>query len=113
MAIIKERVYSLINEYSFDEILYAYSEIKHNMSLSKEAKNYYKNYGKVLNIECIAVELSRIYLGSDVYADRFVSPAITINKSFDNIEIKNLSKIIPEDIKKRCINIANEIKENN
>lgn len=110
MAIIKERIERLKKEYSFDEILYAYSEIKHNMSLSKGARNYYKNC-EGLNMECIAIELSKLYLGSDEYAAGFISPAITINESFDNIEIKNLSKIIPEDIQKRCINIANEIKK--
>lgn len=110
MAIIKERVDRLMNEYSFEEILTAYNIINHDMSVHKGKKNYYKNYGIVRSVECIAEELSKMYLGSVLYADKFISPAITINKFFDWIEIKNLSKILSEDLDEMCSNIANEIK---
>ena len=100
MAIIKERVDSLMNEYSFEEILTAYSIINHDMSVYKDKKNYYKNYGIIRNVECIAEALSKEYLGDGSHICQFVSPAIKINKSFDQIEIKNISRIIPEDIKK-------------
>lgn len=110
MAIIKERVDRLRDEYSFEEILTAYTEIKHHMSFHKDIKTYYKNDGIIRNVKCIAEELSKMYLESDLYAESFVDVAMTINKSFAQIEIKNLSKILSKDIQEKCINIANKIR---
>lgn len=112
MAIISERIKTLRENFSAEEIALVYFENNHKASLGAGMVRQMRKEGDEIVIKYIAEKLAEKYTGSLSVYSEFLNPAKALNEILEKNSTNSLTEtleILPKDIDEACVKIARKI----